>query len=456
MKIFDKFINLIAYKVPNEYNFVLPSSEDVDTITNSEEDTESVKSPILSKQNAPDKVFPSLDVNLEFIKNKYNADINSDIKIREFAINVKGKQYSAFLLYIEGMIDSNSINKFVIEPLMIKNLSNIDSDNPDIISTAVTNNVTVRRVKKFDLVSYISDCLVPQNDISTGNKFSEIAKKVNAGVSALFIDTIDTVFLIDAKGFEKRTVSPPDNENIIRGSQEGFVESLRTNTTLLRRIINNEEFIIEETNVGKISNTQVAICYLKNVVNDKLVKEVKYRLANLGIDYLISSGQLEQLIEDTNFSLPQLLSSERPDRVSSLILEGRVAILVNGTPYALVAPAVLIDFLSSAEDRNLKFVFADLLKIIRLLALFITLLLPGLYIAVTTFHQELIPTELLFAIVASRSNVPFPIIFELLIMEVSLELIRESGVRVPAPLGQTIGIVRCTYFRRCSSNCKYC
>ena len=119
MKIFDKFINLIAYKVPNEYNFVLPSSEDVDTITNSEEDTESAKSPILTKQNIPDNVFPSLDVNLEFIKNKYNADINSDIKIREFAINVKGKQYSAFLLYIEGMIDSNSINKFVIEPLIL-------------------------------------------------------------------------------------------------------------------------------------------------------------------------------------------------------------------------------------------------------------------------------------------------------------------------------------------------
>lgn len=329
MKIFNKLINLITYKAPNEYNFVLPNSEEIDELTNSEEETEETKSPILNTQSEPSKVFPSLEVNLEFIKRKYNSNINSDIKIREFAINVRGKQYSAFLLYIEGMIDSNSINKFVIEPLMIKNLSNTAPDNPDIISTAVTNNVTVRRVKKFDLTTYISDCLVPQNDISTSNKFNDIIKKVNAGVSALFIDTIDTVFLIDAKGFEKRTVSPPDNENIIRGSQEGFVEALRTNTTLLRRIINNEEFIIEETNVGKISNTQVAICYLKNVANNKLVKEVKYRLNNLGIDYLISSGQLEQLIEDTNFSLPQLLSSERPDRVSSLILEGRVAILVN-------------------------------------------------------------------------------------------------------------------------------
>ena len=226
-----------------------------------------------------------------------------------------------------------------------------------------------------------------------------------------------------------------------------FRSSLRTNTTLLRRIVNNENLIIEEMNVGKISNTQVAMCYLKNVANNNLIKEVRYRIDNIGIDYLLSSGQLEQLIEDTNFSIPQLLSTERPDRLSSYILEGRVAILVNGTPYGLVAPAVLIDFLSSAEDRNLKYQFANLLKIVRILALFITLLLPGLYIAVTTFHQELVPTELLFAIVASRSNVPFPIIFEILIMEISLELIRESGVRVPAPLGQAIGIVRCNYIR---------
>lgn len=326
MKILENLINLITYKEPKEYNFVLPKAKEIDDFDNSPLASMS-KSEDSEKEE--DKVFPSVNVNLEFVKNKYSADINSDIKTREFYINVRGKQYSAFLLYIEGMIDSNSINKFVIEPLMLKNHSNLSNENPDIVVTSVTNNVTVRRVKKFDLKTYISECLVPQNDVSTGDKFSEIIGKVNAGVSALFIDTLDTAFLIDAKGFEKRAVSPPDNENIIRGSQEGFVESIRTNTTLLRRIINNENLIIEETNIGKISKTQVAVCYLKNIANDELVKEVKYRLDNLGIDYLISSGQLEQLIEDSNFSIPQLLSSERPDRVSSLILEGRVAILVN-------------------------------------------------------------------------------------------------------------------------------
>ena len=317
MKILDNLINLITFKETNKYNFVLSRPNDMD------------KSSKTTTQSEKAKVFSSINVNLEYVKNKYNFDINSDIKIREFNINIRGKQYSAFLLYIEGMIDGNSINKFVIEPLMLKNHSNTDNHDQEIVSTAVTHNVTVKRVKKFDLSSYLLDCLVPQNDVSTETNFEDIIKKVNAGVSALFVDTLENAFMIDAKGFQTRSISRPDNENIIRGSQESFVESIRVNTTLLRRIVNNENFVIEETNVGAISNTQVAICYLKNVANPDLVGEIKYRIDNLGVDYLISSGQLEQLIEDTDYSLPQLMSSERPDRISTLILEGRVAILVN-------------------------------------------------------------------------------------------------------------------------------
>lgn len=153
-------------------------------------------------------------------------------------------------------------------------------------------------------------------------------------------------------------------------------------------------------------------------------------------------GQLEQLIEDDGkFSLPQLISTERPDKASNFLLEGRVVVLVNGSPYCLVAPGTFIDFITSPEDLNLKYQFANLLKIIRILAVILTLLLPGFYVAITNFHQELIPTELLFAIVSSRENVPLPIIFEILVMEFSFELIREAGLRVPSPIGPTIGIV---------------
>ncbi len=251
MKIFKDIINLITYKEPNEYNFILPKAEKRYTEekpSSSETNSDELQVPA---KNPEQKVFPSIDVNKEYIKKLYDIPTNSDIKLREFFINIRGKQYSAFLLYIDGMIDSHSINKFVIEPLMLKNPSNTQASNSEIVSTAVTNNLTVRRVKKFHLNTYVLECLVPQNDVTTETKFKKISELVNIGNSALFIDTIDSVFLIDAKGFEKRSVSPPENETIIRGSQEGFIESIRTNTSLLRRIVNSENMIIENLNVRK-------------------------------------------------------------------------------------------------------------------------------------------------------------------------------------------------------------
>lgn len=207
-------------------------------------------------------------------------------------------------------------------------------------------------------------------------------------------------------------------------------------------MVNNENLIIENIEVGNLSNTKCAVCYMKNIANNELVSEVKYRLNNIDVDYLISSGQLEQLIEDNGkYSLPQLIATERPDKATNYLLEGRVVVIVNGSPYSLIAPGTLMDFISSPEDLNIKYQFSNLLKIIRIIGLVITLLLPGLYIAITNFHQELIPTELLFAIVASRESVPFPVIFEIFLMEFSFELIREAGLRVPTPLGPTIGIV---------------
>ena len=193
---------------------------------------------------------------------------------------------------------------------------------------------------------------------------------------------------------------------------------------------------------GKISRTKVAVCYLENIANDDLVLETKYRINNLDIDYLLSSGQLEQLIKDNpQESFPQTIATERPDRVCNYLLTGRVAIIVNGTPFALVVPAIFIDFLTSAEDINLNYHFANFLKFIRAIALAFSLLLPGMYVAITTYHQELIPSELLFAIANARDAIPFPIIFEIIIMEISFELIREAGLRVSSSFSTTIGII---------------
>lgn len=181
---------------------------------------------------------------------------------------------------------------------------------------------------------------------------------------------------------------------------------------------------------------------MDNITNSDLINEVKYRLNNLEVDSVLSAGELEQLIVDSNnLGIPQVLSTERPDKATKYLLNGRVIIIINGSPYALIMPAVLIDFLTSPEDSNLKVNFGNFLRGLRVLACFITLLLPGLYIAVTSFHQEILPTSLLYSILASRASVPFPIIAEILLMEFSFELIREAGLRVPSAIGSTIGIV---------------
>ena len=437
-KLFTLIKNTFYPNNEEHYDFILPENS-----AESVESNDEVKTDEINSQKDPESVFPSLSVNLDFLKVKYNTLINSDIVVREFTLTARNRQYGAFLIYIDGMVDTKIINDFVLEPLMLRNRANsYDGNETRVVSEAISNNITVRKVKKFDLVDYIYNSLVPQNAVKKKKSFNDILPDINMGNCLLFVDTIDTAFSIDAKGFKQRGVDSPKNETVIRGAQEAFTEAIRTNTSMIRRFVNNENLVIESLSVGKVTKTKCAVCYMKDIANDDLVAEVKYRLNNLDIDTIISSGQLEQLIEDNSkCSLPQMLSTERPDKAANHILSGRVVVIVNGSPYVLIMPCVFVDFLSSAEDPNLKFQYANLLKFVRLVAFFITLLLPGLYVAITNFHQEIIPTELLFAIVASRESVPFPIIVEILAMEISFELIREASLRVPSPIGTTIGII---------------
>ncbi len=446
MKFMDTLRNVFSHvEEDDSLKFTLPAEDN--SISNDKD-----ASRTFNEIDDVKQIFPSIDVNIEYIKTKYNLLINSDVILREFTLSARNRQYRAFLLFIDGMVDMDLINNYVLKPLMLKNQANsFEGNQNQVVAEAVTNNITVRKIKKFDLKDYIYNNLIPQNNIKIRHDFKDIFYSINSGTCALFIDTLNIAFDIDIKGFKTRSISKPENEVVIRGPQEAFVENIRTNTTLIRRIVNNENLIIESIKIGKISQTNCAICYINNITNNDLVAEAKYRLNNIDIDYLLSSGQLEQLIEDdSKYSIPQIISTERPDKTGTYLLEGRIAILVNGSPYALIIPATFIDFLESSEDKNIKFQFANLLKFIRIFALLITLLLPGIYVAITYFHQEFIPTELLFAIVASRASVPFSIIFEIIIMEISFELIREASLRVPNPIGPTIGVIRRTYHRASS------
>ena len=398
--------NLTKYN--KNYNF---------TIINNKSDV-----PPTTNEIEPD-ISTNINENLAFLKSKYNTLISPDVKIREFNMFALNKKYQCFIIYIDGLVDSISINNFVLEPLM-------------------SEKHRYSRTFGGNLYEYIDNCLLPQNSVKKIEDFKDIFSGINMGDCLLFIDTLNIAFGIDVKKFQQRSISVPENESVIKGPQEGYVENLRTNTSLLRRIINNENLVIENIDVGKITQTRCGVCYMQNIANGDLVSEVKYRLNNLDIDSLLSTGQLEQLIEDhEGFGIPQILSTERPDKCAKYLLQGRVVVLVNGNPYALIMPATIEDFLFSPEDTNLRPLFANFLRGIRILATLITLLLPGIYMAITSFHQELLPTELLFSILSARENVPFPIILELLLMEISFELIREASLRVPSLIGSSIGIV---------------
>ena len=427
MKIKDILTKTFTYTPKNAYYFSLPDNPE-----NNTKDTDE-----------PQNIFTNIDKNLDYIKIKYNLLINSDIITREFILNARGKQYKAFLLYIDGMIDSQILNDFVLEPLMMRNKNNLFNNEQNRVTYKPDkNNITVKKIKKFNLAEYVQNCLIPQNNVEHQSSFEDVFSGVNSGNCALFIDTLNVAFDIDVKGFKQRSIDKPENEIVIKGSHEAFAENVRTNTSLLRRFMNNENLVIEGLEVGKITKTKCAVCYMQNIANSDLVAEVKYRINNLDVDSILSSGQLEQLISDNNsLGLPKAISTERPDNAAQHLLEGRIVVLVNGSPYALILPAIMIDFLTSPEDKNLKSIFANFLRGIRILCSFFALLLPGLYVSITSFHIEIIPTELLYSILAARESVPFPIIFEILIMEISFEIIREASLRVPSAIGSTIGIV---------------
>lgn len=361
-------------------------------------------------------VLPNIDDNLGYLKNIYNVSKNEDIQIREFNISISGGVYKAFIIFIDGMCNSKIIDDNIIGPLML--------------------------LKKSNTVDNIEKSLITHNQIKKVSLMMDVVLAINIGECAIFIDNLDYAILADVKEWESRGVDKPYSEMVIRGPQEGFTEKIRTNTALVRKIINNENLIIESMRVGEKSRTPCSICYIKDIVNDKIVQEVKRRLKGTKIEYLIASGELEQLIEDNPYlPFPQILSTERPDRFARFLTEGKVGVLVNGSPFALVMPITHDELIYSAEDNYIRFPSSNLLRIVRTLGIFAVLFLPGFYIAIINFHQEIIPTDLLIALESTRERIPFSALIELIFMEISFELIREASIRVPEPIGSTLGIV---------------
>lgn len=363
-----------------------------------------------------------LDENEQILKEIYHIPDNKDIVIRDFVIP-GNPSIKAMIVFIDGLIDKQVINLAVLQPLMLLN--------------GMETQLTGR-----ELLTYVVDKCLPSNQAKETNAFKEVASSLNGGDTILFLDGVPGAAVIETKGFEHRGPEKPQIEQSVRGAQAAFAEAIRVNTGLIRSMMQTNDLMTEIINVGERIPVKCAVMYLKSVANPELVAEVKRRINGVSTDYVPDIGVLEQFIEDhPNVLFPQMLSTERVDRVTAHLVEGRVAILLDGSPFAHLVPISFFTFFHSADDFSLKPWIANFMRLIRLLGTLMSVILPSLYLAISYFHPEALPTELALAIAGARERVPFPAFFEILLMEFAFELIREAGLRVPGLLGSTIGIV---------------
>lgn len=338
---------------------------------------------------------------------------SSDIVIRSFTLE---GGTSAFAVFIDGLVNTALVNE-ALKSLMILEggVSEIDKLQQEII---------------------------PVSQIKRSERWDEVMLGILGGDTALFVEGQCEAILLGIRGAQTRSISEPETEAVVRGPREGFNESLRTNTSMIRRKLRTGHLKMESFTVGKESNTSVVISYLDHLADPKIVEEVRRRIDKIDIDAILESGYIEEMVQDKVYSpFPQLQYTERPDTVASALLEGRVAILVDGTPFVLIVPTTFWMMMQASEDYYERFPMGTLIRWLRYLFLVISLVTPALYVAITTYHQDMLPTTLLLSIAAARESIPFPAVVEALIMEITFEALREAGIRLPKAIGQTVSIL---------------
>ncbi|UVI28876.1 spore germination protein [Paenibacillus spongiae] len=366
-------------------------------------------------------LLPHLDDNIAMIQNALGC--SPDLIVKNFQW---GDHWRAALLYIDGMVDSAVMHDTIIAPVL-----SLRNDGAN-----------------FQPQPGVSALLALKDDVLSAGNINEVEQLMplfNAmfsGDAILLLDGSATALRIDVFGIEERTVSEPITQSVIRGPMEAFTENYRKNVVLIRRRIKDPNLWIESRQIGRVTKTQVGIVYLRNVAEDKIVREVRQRLDKIDIDGILESGYIEELIQDKTLTpFPTINNTERPDAVAAALLEGRVAIVIDGTPFVLTVPGLFVHFFQSVEDYYQRADISTLLRVIRMISFFIAMLAPSFYIAITTFHQEMLPTGLLINLAAQREGVPFPAFIEALMMEVTYEILREAGVRMPRTVGQAVSIV---------------
>lgn len=374
--------------------------------------------------NQKDALKTILQENIQILKDTLGG--STDIVFREIRIGKEGI-IKAGLIYTDGLTDTISLQDFIVETLML-----------DIKVDELEKKVSPGQ----NLISVLKDFAMTVGEIKEVTTFEVLYTSLLSGDTILLVDGYAQGLIISNKQWAERGVTEPSAQTVVRGPREGFSENLRINTALVRRKLKDPNLWVESKVVGTRTKTDVAMMYINGVVNDKIVKEVHLRLDQIDIDGILESGNIEELIEDSPFSpFPTVFNTERPDVVAAALLEGRIAILVDGTPFVLIVPALFVQFFQSAEDYYQRADIASFIRLLRFVSFGIALLAPALFIAITTFHQAMLPPALLISLTAQREDVPFPAFFEAILMEFTFEILREAGVRMPRSIGSAMSIV---------------
>ncbi|WP_406543249.1 spore germination protein [Clostridium ljungdahlii] len=378
-----------------------------------------VRNDRINKTNPAIHISKNINENISKLKSDFGH--SSDIEVSCFNFN-NNKDLICANIYIKSLVDKNIINSLSLQLSKLKRQC-YDTE-PDI---------------NFDmLMNYF--CGI--RDSKEGFDYETLYDDLLSGNTVFLIDGCNKFFTVVTKSTEGRSIEQTTSQTVIRGPKDGFTEKIDSNILLIRRIVKSKDLRVENLSIGSITKTTVVLMYINKIAKNEIVQEIRSQLNKIEINAVLDSGYIEELIKDDKYSIfPTFLNSEKPDSVAAALLEGKVAILVDGTPYVLTAPALMVEFFQSSEDYYHHYIVSSMIRFFRFIAFFLTLLTPATYIALTTFHQEMIPTPLLISIATQREEVPLPVFLEALLMELTFEILREAGIRMPRAIGSAISIV---------------
>lgn len=366
-------------------------------------------------------ISDNLDENINTIK----AEIGSSDLIVNFSESDPDRHVRFACVYIDNLISDQILGSYSVE--LGKILTSGDSLNPE---------------NPQDFFTLLKKQFSSFRKVSQGSSFDKVLDGLLSGELVFLIDGYSEFFAINAYSPEGRAVEEPTSQSIVRGPKDGFTENIGVNIALIRKRIRDKALKSENLTVGTRTKTEVTLMYINDLAKQEIIDEIRRRLNAVRIDGILDSGYIEELIKDNRYSIfPTFLNSERPDTVAACLLEGKVAILVDGTPFVLTAPALFGEFFQASEDYYHQFFISTLVRFFRYMAFILSMFLPSLYIGLASFHQEMIPTPLLINMLAQREGVPFPTTIEVLMMQVIFEILREGGIRMPRVIGPAITIV---------------